>query len=149
MSQNPFRTTGTPNLHDIPMQEAARAKAQAGGSQAVGSDVVTMSLDGKNTNPAGKAFLDHLIGAVRVAMNSREKAMADVLADQLAPALNRIEALEVAIDVQRQEVQDAIRTASAGFLGETEEDSDTPTMEELTRQHKQHMKTMEVRRNEA
>ena len=65
-------------------------------------------------------------------------------ADEFAPILKRLTALERAIDTQRKEVSDAIKQAAGQFLGETEDDG--PTMEELTRRHKEHM---EARRNDS
>lgn len=138
---NPFRNSGTPSLNDMAMPLEARAQAQAGTSPA-GPNVLSYDPVSKTGSPNVNVLLDEIFKTVRQHLDQRDKQMIEAVADEFAPLIKRIEALERGIDTQRTEVQDAIRYAAAGFLGETGADDDDITMESLERQHALHKKTM-------
>jgi hypothetical protein len=141
MTANPFKSTGTQNLADMPMTQTQRDIAQQQRSAPVGDHTVAYDPATKSGTPATQALLDHLAkqraGELKMVINS--------IAKKVAPLENRIVELEAALDVERAKVAGAIETALVGYLGDEQPTKGRePTTEDI-RKHNEYIREQEAK----
>ncbi len=126
---NPFRSTSD-NPYDRPL---VNGQLDTRGTQ---QDLNAVVYDPQtdSVNPAGVA----LIGSIMKQVDQRTLNADDVL-DVLEPLLNRIDALERALDIKRDDTAKAIQSEIDGFMGR----DDGPTKADLKRMMAAHTKRME------
>lgn len=109
MTQNPFRGGGTANAYDVPI----RPHGTGGGDGGLSPEDAAAAVIVKNgqVNAPGAALVK-LINA------QMKHEVAKTIAAMVHPYEQRIKALEAALDVERDKVEDAIRSAASVFLGE-------------------------------
>lgn len=131
MSGNPFDGNGpAPSPYDIPRRVDGGQSAQPD-HQSVRFDAASQT-----GSPAAKAFLNHVIKAVGVAMEQRELTTAKRLAKLMSEQRKRIDVLERQLDVERQKNAEAIGQVLGDFM------DDGPSMDQLERMADQHRKDM-------
>jgi hypothetical protein len=125
MSQNPFRQGGNTNPGD---QVYFDGKAIGGGGSATGPSgdhIMAFDATTMTGSPAYAAFNAQLAKS----LEQREAQMLDAVSTEFAKSERRILALEKALAVAQTEVENAIRTATVGFIGEDETDAATKTVQ--------------------
>ncbi len=134
MTQNPFRSNGT-NAFDLPGGPMHNPPAAQRSDHSLAYDPAT-----KTATPATNAFLELIMKQVGDMMLG-----ADDILEVLEPLLQRIDALEKALQVEVQRSADQIDADVGTFLDE----DDAPTASDLAKMMRKHMAQKEARNGNA